>query len=303
MNLLLIIQSDPGYRLPHPGMGPSLRLGATRTYVRNGSTSQVYQAGAGAGYCRVALMGRNSPAPWVQAGRGKPEDGSEVCGPLASQHRPLRSICVPAGPSPPCSNTARSDPGEEIQLSPGPPQTSSVRRGDQETNLRALRSGRDLARRGDFHDPRPRQRNSRRQPPRESQNRLSELRCDAVNPLRPEEPQSATRTFLPSLWEGLQAGDHRHLYCSRACGTRWNRRGKPRPSARRAIRPPREVLLQEIEKLGYSAVGRRYGVSDNAIRKWMRAYERERAAAEGLDPDVVEIPRSTWPNRRRNKAA
>lgn len=99
----------------------------------------------------------------------------------------------------------RSNPGEGIQLSPGPPQTSSVRRGDQETNLRALRSGRDLARRGDFHDPRPRQRGSRRQPPRESQNRLSELRCDAVNPLRPEEPQSATRTFLPSLWEGLQA--------------------------------------------------------------------------------------------------
>ena len=205
LNLLLIIQSDPGYRLPHPGMGPSLRLGARRTYVRNGSTSQVYQAGAGGGYCRVALMGRNSPAPWVQAGRGKPEDGSEVCGPLASQHRPLRSICLPAEPSPPCSNTARSDPGEGIQLSPGPSQTSSVRRGGQETNLRALRSGRDLARRGDFHDPRPRQRGSRRQPPRESQNRLSELRCDAVNPLRPEEPQSATRTFLPSLWEGLQA--------------------------------------------------------------------------------------------------
>jgi transposase-like protein len=30
--------------------------------------------------------------------------------------------------------------------------------------------------------------------------------------------------------------------------------------------------------MGYSAVGRRYGVSDNAIRKWLRQYEREAAA-------------------------
>ena len=109
--------------------------------------------------------------------------------------------------------------------------------------------------------------------------------------------------FCLRCGKAFRPRDHRHRYCSRACGTRWDRRGKPRPGARRAIRPPREVLLQEIEKLGYSAVGRRYGVSDNAIRKWIRAYERERAEAEGLDPDVVEIPRSTWPNRRRNKAA
>ena len=27
-----------------------------------------------------------------------------------------------------------------------------------------------------------------------------------------------------------------------------------------------------------AAVGRKYGVSDNAIRKWLRAYERERSA-------------------------
>jgi hypothetical protein len=44
-------------------------------------------------------------------------------------------------------------------------------------------------------------------------------------------------------------------------------------------------------------------VSDNAVRKWIRVYERERALTEGLDPDVVEIPRRTWPNRRRDKAA
>lgn len=35
-------------------------------------------------------------------------------------------------------------------------------------------------------------------------------------------------------------------------------------------RPDNETLIKEIEKLGYSATGRRYGVSDNAIRKWLK---------------------------------
>jgi transposase-like protein len=34
--------------------------------------------------------------------------------------------------------------------------------------------------------------------------------------------------------------------------------------------------MREIEETSYLAVGRKYGVSDNAIRKWVRAYERER---------------------------
>jgi hypothetical protein len=37
-------------------------------------------------------------------------------------------------------------------------------------------------------------------------------------------------------------------------------------------RPDKEVLLNEIERLGYSGTGRKYGVSDNAIRKWEKNY-------------------------------
>jgi transposase-like protein len=37
-------------------------------------------------------------------------------------------------------------------------------------------------------------------------------------------------------------------------------------------------LLAEITEDGWTAVGRKYGVSDNAIRKWMRTYEREESA-------------------------
>lgn len=88
-------------------------------------------------------------------------------------------------------------------------------------------------------------------------------------------------------------------YCSAPCGRRWDRRGRKRPGARRTDRPPRDQLLEEIDRLGYLAVGRKYGVSDNAIRKWIRQYERELASEEGRDPEVIEIPKRTWPNRRR----
>ncbi|HET8639686.1 MAG TPA: hypothetical protein VFL89_05495 [Solirubrobacterales bacterium] len=51
---------------------------------------------------------------------------------------------------------------------------------------------------------------------------------------------------------------------------------------RRCNRPPYEQLLAEIQSTSYVAVGRKYGVSDNAVRKWVRFYERqmEREAAE-----------------------
>jgi hypothetical protein len=78
----------------------------------------------------------------------------------------------------------------------------------------------------------------------------------------------------------------RHRYCSRACGIRWDRsplRGKPHLDQRKAERPPYEQLLEEIKAGGYVAVGCKYGVSDNAVRKWARFYERqiEREAVEG----------------------
>ena len=50
---------------------------------------------------------------------------------------------------------------------------------------------------------------------------------------------------------------------------------------RRVERPPYDALVAEIAATSYSAVGRRYGVSDNAIRKWVRQYEKERAGGDG----------------------
>jgi len=68
-------------------------------------------------------------------------------------------------------------------------------------------------------------------------------------------------------------------YCSSACGVRYERKGKPNPGLRRTERPPHDELLRQIAATSYSAVGRKYGVFDNAIRKWVRQYELEAAAA------------------------
>ena len=67
-----------------------------------------------------------------------------------------------------------------------------------------------------------------------------------------------------------------HRYCSRYCGCRWDRAGRPRPKTRKVARPPYEQLMTELAATSYVAVGRKYGVSDNAVRKWVRLYERER---------------------------
>jgi len=52
--------------------------------------------------------------------------------------------------------------------------------------------------------------------------------------------------------------------------------GVPRPHTRKVERPPYEQLVRELEETSFLAVGRKYGVSDNAVRKWVRFYERER---------------------------
>jgi len=75
-------------------------------------------------------------------------------------------------------------------------------------------------------------------------------------------------------------------YCSRFCAVRRSRNGRPCPGRRKVERPPRTHLLREVAALGYAATGRRYGVSDNAVRKWVRQYEREKADDEGESAQI-----------------
>ncbi len=76
--------------------------------------------------------------------------------------------------------------------------------------------------------------------------------------------------------------DRAQRHCSHSCGSHSEANHLAQVAARRVERPPYARLLEEIAAAGYSAVGRRYGVSDNASRKcWVRQYERE-AGSGGL---------------------
>jgi hypothetical protein len=91
------------------------------------------------------------------------------------------------------------------------------------------------------------------------------------------------QTFEPRLL--------RQRYCTLRCFNRSRaaNAGRPAPTStwgrplldRRTVpRPPYEQLMREISETSYLAVSRKYGVSDNAIRKWVRQYEREMELAE-----------------------
>jgi hypothetical protein len=47
---------------------------------------------------------------------------------------------------------------------------------------------------------------------------------------------------------------------------------KTQKHIRKITRPSKELLLQEIKNSSWVAVGEKYGVSDNSIRKWAKAY-------------------------------
>ncbi len=74
---------------------------------------------------------------------------------------------------------------------------------------------------------------------------------------------------------GFQPKYARHRYCSQECGVRSKGSSLPRPDARKVERPSHSQLLEDLAITSFVAVGRKYGVSDNAVRKWLRYYQQE----------------------------
>jgi transposase-like protein len=121
-------------------------------------------------------------------------------------------------------------------------------------------------------------------------NRLENLRIVCANCNATLDTHCGRNSRLPATEQAcLRCGTPffpraaRQRYCSRACGQRSPGRSGPQPARRRVPRPPYQQLVQEIEALGYPGVGRTYGVSGNAIRKWRRAYEAEAAPEHARD--------------------
>lgn len=79
---------------------------------------------------------------------------------------------------------------------------------------------------------------------------------------------SAISTKKRKEYDECYCGDiklKRLKYCSQKCS---------KIGRRTVERPTNEDLINMVTKYGYKGVGRIYGVSDNAIRKWIKWYEK-----------------------------
>jgi hypothetical protein len=91
--------------------------------------------------------------------------------------------------------------------------------------------------------------------------------------------------------EEFRPGYPSQRYCSRYCGVRHGGDGGTRPERRKVIRPSHQQLVSEIRELGFTGTGRRHGVSDNAVRKWIGQYERAHAGWD-MPIDTVQSART-----------
>lgn len=71
--------------------------------------------------------------------------------------------------------------------------------------------------------------------------------------------------FCINCWKKIRRGDIENDFALKIIS-----------KSRKVERPPYEQLLNEIKELGYKGTGRKYGVSDNAIRKWIKYYEKNK---------------------------
>jgi hypothetical protein len=82
--------------------------------------------------------------------------------------------------------------------------------------------------------------------------------------------------ICPGCGHAFVPHELRNRYCSRDCwGTVASRlyRGVEHPETRKVERPSYEQLTADLRSMSFLAVGRKYGVSDNAVRKWLRWYK------------------------------
>jgi hypothetical protein len=91
--------------------------------------------------------------------------------------------------------------------------------------------------------------------------------CARKNRSSPRDCARCGKSFVPRR--------RNQTYCSRECGTRHDKRGQLYPERRKVPRPSYAELKADLAEMSFLAVGRKYGVSGNAVRKWLRLYERE----------------------------
>lgn len=80
--------------------------------------------------------------------------------------------------------------------------------------------------------------------------------------------------------KNLKKYNKKKMYFCKNCGEKKQKGAglcrKCSDNAKRVVeRPSLDELRKSINEIGYSATGRKYGVSDNSIRKWIKNYENK----------------------------
>lgn len=95
----------------------------------------------------------------------------------------------------------------------------------------------------------------------------------------------------------------RHRYCSQEC---WGTiaaelyKGLSHPETRKVDRPSHQQLKADLASMSFVAIGRKYGVTDNAVRKWLRWYEKQ-AEREAPGPPGERTRDGELPSKRRSR--
>lgn len=71
------------------------------------------------------------------------------------------------------------------------------------------------------------------------------------------------RVLCPVCNLEFQTKDENQVFCTHKCA---------QVSSRRVERPDKKTLDSDIKEMSWLSVGHKYGVSDNAVRKWARSY-------------------------------
>lgn len=118
-------------------------------------------------------------------------------------------------------------------------------------------------------------------------NRLENLRIVCPNCAATLDTHCGKNVRLPRACElcgtTFKSERSQTRHCSLRCAARSEANRAANLGRRRVRRPSYERLLAEVNEVGYSVVGRRYGVSDNAVRKWLKQSERS-APARTVNP-------------------
>lgn len=93
-----------------------------------------------------------------------------------------------------------------------------------------------------------------------------DVKNDKENIIKKEKPKTKKSNSCIDCDTEIYQGNQRCTFCMN--------KKKFQDSCKNTDRPSKEQLLKDIEELGYTGSGKKYGVSDNCVRKWIKGYNK-----------------------------